>query len=233
MTEKIENNGNENGAFDNNCENTDIPPNPLITFFWENSAESKTMNSCICEETVYNPPNILEENLTSLRNVFSFQEKKQISEDTVEITEIKNLLRNQILCYFGIKCPNFGTELSNVDDSAISGNSKENEEKEKNMDDVIQKKKNENIINSEKMEKKIACMKEILEKVKIILKETEQGCLIIITAQPPLSLVSNLLKQKSACENPQTVSRWTKELDVQLKEAYSTCNIAHMITTTV
>ena len=227
----IENVNNENEIIssDNknreNNENSKIPPNPLITFFWENNAECKTMNSCICEDTVYNPPNALEENLTNLREVFSFHEKKRISVDDVEITENYNLLRNQILCYFGIKCPNFSTELITLDE--------ENKERSKNMDDVIQKKRNESIINTEKMTKKIEYLIEALEKVKGALKETKQGCLIIITAQPPLSIVSNLLKQKSACENPQTVSRWSKELDLQLKEAYSTCNIAHMITTTL
>jgi hypothetical protein len=216
---------NENKNRENNSENSKIPPHPLITFFWENNAECKTMNSCICEETVYNSPNVLEENLTNLREVFSFQEKKRISEDTVEITDNNNLLRNQILCYFGINSPNFSTDLTTIDE--------ENKDKNKNMDEIIQKRKNENITNAEKMTKKIDYLKEILEKVKCVLKETKQGCLIIITAQPPMSIVSNLLKQKSACENPQTVSRWSKELDLQLKEAYSTCNIAHMITTTL
>jgi hypothetical protein len=219
------NNDNENKSRENNSENSKIPPYPLITFFWENNVECKTMNSCVCEDTVYNPPNVLEENITNLREVFSFQEKRRISENTVEITENNNLLRNQILCYFGIKSPNFSAELTTIDE--------ENKDKNKNMDDIIQKRKNENITNTEKMTKKIEYLKEILEKVKGVLKETKQGCLIIITAQPPMSIVSNLLKQKSACENPQTVSRWSKELDLQLKEAYSTCNIAHMITTTL
>lgn len=216
---------NENKNRENNSENSKIPPNPLITFFWENNVECKTMNSCICEDTVYNPPNALEENLINLREVFSFQEKKRISEDTVEITENNNLLRNQILCYFGIKSPNFSTQLTTINE--------ENKDKSKNMDDMVQKRKNENLTNAEKMTKKIEYLKEILEKVKGVLKETKQGCLIIIAAQPPMSIVSNLLKQKSACENPQTVSRWSKELDLQLKEAYSTCNIAHIITTTL
>ena len=230
-------NNAENGKNDNNIseKNTEITKNPLITFFWENNVECKTMNSCICEDTVYNPPCDLEENLTALKDVFSFsfQEKKQLSsENSVKITENNDLLRNQILCHFGVKSPNFSTELSTVEDSTTPSIFEESKEK-KNFDDLFQKRKNEETIIFEKKLKKIKYFQDLIEKIKSILKETKQGCLIIITAQQPLSLVSNLLKQKSACENPQTVSRWTRELDIQLKEAYSMCNIAHMITTTV
>lgn len=234
-------NNAENGKNDCNInlQNTEITKSPSITFFWENNVECKTMNSCICEDTVYNPPNDLEENLTALKDVFSFsfQEKSQqlSSENSVKLTENNDLLRNQILCYFGVKSPNFSTESSTVEDNTTPSITKEIKEK-KTFDDLHQERINEEtkrFVKKVKKEKKIIYFRDLIEKIKNILKDTKQGCLIIITAQQPLSLVSNLLKQKSACENPQTVSRWTRELDIQLKEAYNTCNIAHMITTTV
>ena len=218
-----------------NAENTEITENPLITFFWDNNVECKTMNSCICEDTVYNPTSSLEENLIALKDVFSFREKKEqqnFSENTVKITENNDLLRNQILCYFGVKLPNFSTELSTVEDSTTPITSQESKEK-KTYDELKEKQNEKCSANLKKKVKINEFLTKIIENIKDALKETKQGCLIIITAQQPLSLVSNLLKQKSACENPQTVSRWTRELDIQLKEAYSKCNIAHMITTTI
>lgn len=219
-----------------NVENTEITNNPLITFFWDNNVECKTMNSCICEDTVYNPPGSLEENLTALKDVFSFREndeqKQNSSENSVKITENNDLLRNQILCYFGVKLPNFSAELSTVEDSTTPSTCQESKVK-KTSDELFQKSKNEEGIKFQKKVKMNEFLIKVIENIKDTLKETKQGCLIIITAQQPLSIVSNLLKQKSACENPQTVSRWTRELDIQLKEAYSKCNIAHMITTTI
>ena len=79
-------------------------------------------------------------------------------------------------------------------------------------------------------DKKELEIKETISKLQSILESNGPGSLLIITAQPPLSLVTNLLKQKKACENAQSVSRWTALLDFQLKDAYLKCNKTHMIT---
>jgi hypothetical protein len=219
-------NNNENkNIFDNNT--TD----PVVTFFWENPTECRTMGSCIAGKNIFNPCGELDEIMRKVRGVISGGVGDEEDEREVEGGRergVKDLLRSQLFCYIGMSCSekcdnNNKNNNNNNSDNNNGDNNKNNEEKNTTNNNNKNKKLNDknNRIN------------DVIETLKSSLQHTQQGSVIIITAQKPLSLVTNLLKQKKACENPQSVSRWTQNLDSQLRDAYACCNMSSMITMTV
>ena len=198
---------------EHSLESMDISPE--TSFFFESLSESQTMRSCLRKNSTFHPCGPKDELLLKIQNYFGIYENEN---KTPEINEnIKD------------------------DENNKNGEFKENENENvietKNKIIGINRKKNS--LKPQKFcyfglkysnDKKELEIKETISKLQSILESNGPGSLLIITAQPPLSLVTNLLKQKKACENAQSVSRWTATLDFQLKDAYLKCNKTHMIT---
>jgi hypothetical protein len=232
------NNGNDNNNSNNSNgknENKNIfdknTSGPVVSFFWENPIECRTMGSCLSGNNIFNPCGELDDIMGKVRGVISGSEGQGEGEG---VRGVKEKLRSQLFCYIGISC-------SEKCDTSSSDNRKNIDEKNNilknnNSDNNDDRNKNNNINNNNKNNKsndKSSRLNAIIEILKSSLQHTQQGSVIIITAQKPLNLVTNLLKQKKACENPQSVSRWTQTLDSQLRDAYACCNMASMITITV
>jgi hypothetical protein len=222
-------NGYNNSDKNNNTENKNVfdknTSDPVVTFFWENPTECRTMGTCLSGKNLFNPCGELDEIMGKVRGVISGGKGEGVR-------GVKEMLRSQLFCYIGINC----SEKCDTNNSDNGKNIDEKNSKLKNIngDNNDDKNNNNSISNkNKKSSDKNNRINDVIDSLKSSLQHTQQGSVIIITAQKPLNLVTNLLKQKKACENPQSVSRWTHTLDSQLRDAYACCNMASMITMTV
>jgi flagellar motility protein MotE (MotC chaperone) len=88
--------------------------------------------------------------------------------------------------------------------------------------------KNEKNEKNEKLNEMILKIKKSIESL-----NSEKGTLVLVTAQSSLNDVISLIKQKKACDNPQCCSRWSSQLEFELKEAYAKCNMAAFTSLTI
>jgi Icc-related predicted phosphoesterase len=122
-----------------------------------------------------------------------------------EITKKNNGLKKQSFSFLGIKNPEISKNEKN---EKVEKNDK-NEKNEKLNDIILKIRKSIESLNSEK------------------------GTLVLVTAQSSLNDVISLIKQKKACDNPQCCSRWSSQLEFELKEAYAKCNMAAFTSLTI
>jgi hypothetical protein len=222
-----DNDGNNNSNKNNNAENKNVfdknTSDPVVTFFWENPTECRTMGTCLSGKNIFNPCGELDEIMGKVRGVISGGKGEGER-------GVKNKWINQLFCYIGINC---SEKCDNNNSDNVKNIDEKNYKLKNNNSDNNDDKNNNNSNKNKKLSDKNNRINDVIDSLKSSLQHTQQGSVIIITAQKPLNLVTNLLKQKKACENPQSVSRWTQTLDSQLRDAYACCNMASMITMTV
>jgi hypothetical protein len=176
---------------------------PLVSFSWGCPQLGRAMSHCV----PLGVEGFIGDNDTAVNKVCEV------------INGNSNPSSNQAVTFLGIKCPEKDSIIRQKSD--LNAN---------NSDSKISDSDNDNhIINSKLID--------IINKVKINLLENKNknnsGTLIIITAQNPLNSITDLIKRKKACDNPQSVSKWNPQLNLELQEAYANCNMGYMTTVTI
>lgn len=193
---------------------------PETSFFWESLVESRSMRACLTNNSVFHPFGPKDELLIKFHDYFC--DKNYDNNINIDVKENSE-----------------NSEILNISDSAGYNESNNNKKK---LDKINEKTRIENALRKQKFsyfgikysnECRELEIKNIIEKLKSSLESSSPGSLLIVTAQCSLSSVTNLLKQKKACDSIQSVSRWSPSLDFQLRESYSKCNKAAMITITL
>ena len=208
--EREENNSSllclEEHSPEHSLETMDISPE--TAFFSESLSECQAMQSCLKSNSTFHPQGLKDELLLKIQNYFGYCENENEINKTNEKSELNE---------------NEKTKVTETENKIIEINRKKNSLKPQKFCYFGLKYSND---------MKEFEIKEIISRLQSSLESNGPGYMLIITAQPPLSLVTNLLKQRKACDSAQSVSRWTAALDYQLKEAYSKCNKTHLITIT-
>ena len=196
----------EEHSAEHSLETMDISPE--TSFFSESLSECRAMQACLKSNSTFHPHGLKDELLSKIKNYFGDCENENEIHKNNENSELNE---------------NEKTKVTEMENKIIEINRKKNSLKPQKFCYFGLKYSND---------MKEFEMKEIISKLQSSLESNGLGYMLIITAQPPLSTVTNLLKQRKACDNAQSVSRWTAALDYQLKEAYSKCNKTQMITIT-